>query len=101
MNLIDELRRLDKLFGINIHEVCSVAVFDVDEPKRIKGWRVATPDTLVIDIVRKTYIFKNVHYNYQYMINTLYNRNFNANTISKMLDISVEQIKLIGGNKNE
>jgi hypothetical protein len=60
MNLIDELRRLDKLFGINIHEVCSVAVFDVDEPKHIKGWRIATPDTMIIDIGRKTYIFKNV-----------------------------------------
>jgi len=95
MNLIDELRRLEKLFGINIHDVCSVAVFDMDEP-HIQGWRIATPDTMVIDI-GKTYIFKNEKYNYSYMIKSLTDRGFNANTISKMLDIGVEQIKLIGG----
>lgn len=93
MNLIDELRRLEKLFGIDIHDVCSVAVIDVDGPKRIKGWRVATPDTMIIDIGCVTYIFRNDKYNYQYMINTL--RKYDSNTISKILDIGVNQINII------
>ena len=100
MNLIDELRRLEKLFGIDIHDVCSVAVFDVEIPKRIQGWRIATPDTMIIDIDRKTYIFKNDHYDYAYMVNTLC-RNYDTNTISKMLDIGINQINIIRRNNHE
>ena len=100
MNLIDELHRLEKLFGINIQDVCSVAVFDVEIPKRIQGWRIATPDTMIIDIDRKTYIFKNDHYDYAYMVNTLC-RNYDTNTISKMLDIGINQINIIRRNNHE
>ena len=97
MNLIDELHRLE-WFGITANDIETISVFDVN---CIPGWRITTPDSMIIDI-GKIYIFKKDQYNYANIILKLYKRGFNTNAISKILHISMKQIEnIIGGIDNE